>query len=615
MRESLVIGGVCAVICSHLLLVEAFFSYQPTCRFANDRGLRSSSSDNAVEEDKEVKESGPRPLHQNWWPVTMSSAIDPSKPHSVELLGKKLVLWRCNGDDDDELSCLDDQCAHRFAPLSEGRVVSTSDGGNRKCLQCAYHGWEFSGAGTCTRIPQLASSASYKPERTEPVSSYPVREAAGMVWVWPDMNSADLAGSVSLPISSLLERFDKVGGAKNGFMRDLPYGMEFLGENLVDISHLPFSHHSVGALNRNDGRPVPLKMLSESEREEVSTKRGGGSRLPLFQAEVIDAANHDPEVVAARKNPALQSDPDIAVSTVGFFDPCHVRYHRNPGVLGSSYEINLFMCPKSGGESRVFLHTPFESQISAMEKAMSGNDKDSEKASESERNMYKASILWKRGASALFGRRTKQPPAFPPHMGHMIAHSIFDGDGIFLHKQGDRMHRSGLTYRDYRTPTSSDIAVNAFRRWLDSAASVTREKGLQKAADAVTGENYTYRDDLPRSQMLDRYTTHTAQCKICLDALKGLEGKRDKLLVARTALVGAAGASGVLTASAALAFTCARLFRQASLSKAALFMLLPSAVAGVGSFLGAKRAIREGEEMEKEIRRFYFEDYVHAEKD
>jgi len=34
-----------------------------------------------------------RPLTQNWWPVSLLSALDISKPNAIELLGKKLVLW------------------------------------------------------------------------------------------------------------------------------------------------------------------------------------------------------------------------------------------------------------------------------------------------------------------------------------------------------------------------------------------------------------------------------------------------------------------------------------------------------------------------------------------
>ena len=34
-----------------------------------------------------------RPLTQNWWPVSLLTALDKSKPNAIELLGKKLVLW------------------------------------------------------------------------------------------------------------------------------------------------------------------------------------------------------------------------------------------------------------------------------------------------------------------------------------------------------------------------------------------------------------------------------------------------------------------------------------------------------------------------------------------
>ena len=34
-----------------------------------------------------------RPLTQNWWPVSLLTTLDESKPNAIELLGKKLVLW------------------------------------------------------------------------------------------------------------------------------------------------------------------------------------------------------------------------------------------------------------------------------------------------------------------------------------------------------------------------------------------------------------------------------------------------------------------------------------------------------------------------------------------
>lgn len=154
-----------------------------------------------------------------------------------------------------------------------------------------------------------------------------------------------------------------------------------------------------------------------------------------------------------------------------------------------------------------------------------------------------------RSAFKLFGRNKAAAAPFPPHLGHLLSHSIFDGDGIFLNKQGDRMRRAKLTPKDYHTPTSADIMVNAFRRWLDKAVEGTRAAGKEQAASAASGDNKdVYKDNRPRAELLDRYLTHTASCSICQTELKSLKDKRRRLSVLSTALIGATGASGVLLA-------------------------------------------------------------------
>lgn len=59
-------------------------------------------------------------------------------PAPVRLGGRRFVLWR---DAAGVAHGLLDRCAHRFAPLSAGRV--RPDGR----LACPYHGWHFDGAG------------------------------------------------------------------------------------------------------------------------------------------------------------------------------------------------------------------------------------------------------------------------------------------------------------------------------------------------------------------------------------------------------------------------------------------------------------------------------------
>ena len=519
--------------------------------------------------------------------------------------------------------CLDDRCAHRFAPLSEGRILNNATSSGLSCLQCSYHGWEFNNEGSCNRIPQASENA--KSNKLCSLQSYPIQIAANMIFVWADPNTKPT--SDEQPISNLLKRFDETGGTARGFQRDLPYGFELLGENLADISHLPFSHHSVGTLNRVDGRPVPLTMLTEAAKfDTAKLQNNEGKQLPLYQARVENAADHDPEIVAAFKyNPAVQAeaDPKQATSTVSFYEPSHIRYHRNQGIPGSSYEIDLFMCPTTEGNSRVFLFTPFEKFLSRGPSAsmnilsIIGNSTLWKE--------YRPSGLMQRSANKLninklFGR-IKKPTAFPPHLGHMLAHQIFDGDGIFLNKQGDRMRRAGANYKDYNTPASADIVVNAFRRWLDKAAEVTRASGQESSASAALGDSLdTYKDCRPRSELLDRYASHTAKCGICQAALKSLNDKRDRISLLSTALIGATGASSMLFACTSIFLLVSRVLLRQSVSKglafkATLSVMFSSSVTIAASWIGVKKTIEKKLILDKEIQKFYFEDYVHAEKD
>eukprot|EP00539_Tryblionella_compressa_P004066 CAMPEP_0178750426 /NCGR_PEP_ID=MMETSP0744-20121128/9974_1 /TAXON_ID=913974 /ORGANISM="Nitzschia punctata, Strain CCMP561" /LENGTH=363 /DNA_ID=CAMNT_0020403979 /DNA_START=128 /DNA_END=1215 /DNA_ORIENTATION=+ len=246
-----------------------------------------------------------RPIHQNWWPVASLSSLDPTRPNPIELLNQKLVLFRSNSsasaanDNDDEddkncnelWTCLDDRCSHRFAPLSEGRVVPkvplpTSNGTTASCgssscgfaIQCAYHGWEFDGNGQCTKIPQ---APNHKPQRQH-VQSYPTQVRGGMVFVWSDPDSyEDLGKYIDIPIDPVVEAACQLKGVEVAcFMRDLPYGYELLGENLLDLSHLPFSHHSVGYLSRDLGGPLPFQMLKDSQKSQDG---------PLYEVEMEHA--------------------------------------------------------------------------------------------------------------------------------------------------------------------------------------------------------------------------------------------------------------------------------------------------------------------------------------
>lgn len=531
-----------------------------------------------------------RPLHQNWWPVTAVVSLDTSRPNALQVLGKPLVAIYSNGSDTSQWNVLDDRCSHRFAPLSEGRVVDRGDG--KTCVQCSYHGWEFQAdSGACTRVPQQQQDDA-KANKARFVQNYPVRREGGMLWVWMDPSTGDLAKEIRLPISPLVKKRIEEVGEGACFMRDLPYGMELLGENLLDLSHLPFSHHSVGSLRRQHGGALPTRMLSQEEREKNAEWEREHSDtppvLPRYQAEIVDAAKHDPIYLGFPKI----GNTSIWTTTIGYYDPCHVRYRRYRGP-GQSSHVELFLCPTSEGRSRVFLFNVFETPPKPPTIKVP--------VLQSIKSLLQLKPL-KNRIQSLIDKRLLKPGQAD---GHLFTHQIFDGDGIFLHKQGNRMKEAGLSFRNYSTPSSADVLLNAYRRFLDLAARKTREINLVSSADAVVGMSQ-YGDDLERSIMLDRFNTHTKDCPICSSALKQTRKNRSRVQRFQTAAQGAAGAS--TTALLALGMS-----RIASVSMASAVLPVATATT-MATWLASYAATKAEDKLSQRIEQFLFEDYVHADK-
>ncbi len=107
--------------------------------------------------------------HHLWHPVADAHALT-DQPLSVHLLEQPLVLWR---DGQGQAQGLHDQCPHRGAQLSLGRVCQGQ-------LQCPYHGWIFNGQGACTHVPAMPDFQPGQAQQARPLS---VREAYGLLWV------------------------------------------------------------------------------------------------------------------------------------------------------------------------------------------------------------------------------------------------------------------------------------------------------------------------------------------------------------------------------------------------------------------------------------------------
>jgi len=190
-----------------------------------------------------------------WYPLLPLEDLDPSRPTPVQLLGQRYVIWTPPGG---QVQVFRDQCPHRLAPLSEGRVDPESGQ-----LMCSYHGWCFDAQGLCRRIPQASPAQPSERQAAHLAATrLPVQQALGLLWLWPDPSTTDQAAATALPLSSFARAAD--GFRWSTLVRDLPYDWRTLVENVADPAHVPFAHHGVQG-QRQRAVPIPLRMLRESQ--------------------------------------------------------------------------------------------------------------------------------------------------------------------------------------------------------------------------------------------------------------------------------------------------------------------------------------------------------------
>jgi phenylpropionate dioxygenase-like ring-hydroxylating dioxygenase large terminal subunit len=198
-----------------------------------------------------------------WYPVAYLRDLETRLPTAFTLLGEDLVLWwdRPAGT----WRAFADVCPHRLVPLSEGRINEAGE------LECPYHGWTFAGDGRCTAIPQappdtansgngVGEAADTAPARLASPRSrcraYATASAQGLLFVFAGEPAA--AAAVPLPLVPVLEE-DQAGWVVQDTFRDLPYDALTLLENVLDVSHVPFTHHATVGRRENAG-PVQAEL-------------------------------------------------------------------------------------------------------------------------------------------------------------------------------------------------------------------------------------------------------------------------------------------------------------------------------------------------------------------
>lgn len=165
-------------------------------------------------------------IQNQWYAILPSSKVKAGSILAVKRLNLELVLFRSQ---DGTLGCVVDQCTHRGAALSAGKVSG-------ECIRCPFHGLEFDKTGKCTFIPANGKASTQDISRYN-VRAYSVREEHGIIFLWygePDKQT---------------EKLPFFYGELDGFIysetEDLwntHYSRAI--ENQLDVVHVPIVHYN-----------------------------------------------------------------------------------------------------------------------------------------------------------------------------------------------------------------------------------------------------------------------------------------------------------------------------------------------------------------------------------
>jgi phenylpropionate dioxygenase-like ring-hydroxylating dioxygenase large terminal subunit len=186
-----------------------------------------------------------------WYPVYYLEDLNPAQPTAFTLLDRDLVIWW--EPSTETWRAMDDRCPHRLARLSEGRVNSQGQ------LECPYHGWSFTGKGDCDYIPQQPEGGKAEQSQRACLESLPTAVAQGLLFIYPGTATE----KPPLPLIGPMAE-EPEGWVMMNTFRDLPYDAFTLMENVLDASHLPYTHHNTVG-NRSNAAPVELEVLTSGK--------------------------------------------------------------------------------------------------------------------------------------------------------------------------------------------------------------------------------------------------------------------------------------------------------------------------------------------------------------
>ena len=163
----------------------------------------------------------PDQIHNEWFPVAHTAAVEPGSWHPFELLDERYLLAMGNAG---EVLVSRDTCPHRGAQLTLGSF----DG---KQIQCGYHGWRYDMTGRCVHQPAHPDRTPTAPSGLRPIG---VQEAYGFWWVCTGDQPRQLPRSAAHAENPDLTIWLEPAVVHTSGPRII--------ENFLDLAHFPFVH-------------------------------------------------------------------------------------------------------------------------------------------------------------------------------------------------------------------------------------------------------------------------------------------------------------------------------------------------------------------------------------
>ena len=507
---------------------------------------------------------------QTWVPMGSVYELDGTKPNSVYFFGQEYIIYQntqaalTGTNQGNQGWCvMDSTCPHRLAPLREGRIIPET-----QQIQCSYHGWTFDGTnhGECTSIPQLPVEVDSQhhsddnPVKTQrilsnpkcSVTTYPCMVEKNILWAWLWPNSDENGNpnnDHALTYTHLPEYYlDHVPlNATATFTRIVPYSYDILIENIMDISHVPFAHHTLQG-TRNDADIV--KPVVNTTIEYLSVKGNNRTETELsfadgFRYQFID-----------------QTRKQTRDGTCTFKAPYMVHYDATLVETKKPFALTTLLIPVSAGYSKIIIFSAFGSTNQMNSTTTTKETKNSIGIDTKDTAIVSTSnnidggtavvptdkenddVVVVAEATSTQRRSLVQQfifyiilPRLPIWFLHTFSNRFLDSDLMLLHDQEinlqsrrqrrtrsqslhdqdsnivDGTDTSKSILEQYFMPSKADRSIVTIRKWISQYASAVYDLSppppLSESRSPVVPP---YKD---RTLLFDRYNQHSKNCRHC----------------------------------------------------------------------------------------------------